>query len=148
MKQRAAKEQKLKERNTLLRAWRKWHAEQLEEVLKGVHRDVFERLMKQLKDLRSARKVVDFIAAQNWAAVDHDARFIALHEINNAIVRLREASALTPIDDPLPGQPESAFRIIKTMFENFPPNTGEHAKDNLANIGASNEEGCIEKTGK
>jgi len=31
----------------LLRAWRAWHAEQLQEALVGLHRDVMERLMAQ-----------------------------------------------------------------------------------------------------
>jgi len=33
----------------LLRAWKRWHTEQLEEALAGVHRDVLERVMAQLK---------------------------------------------------------------------------------------------------
>ena len=34
----------------LLRAWCRWHRERLEEALEGVHRDVLERLMMQLKN--------------------------------------------------------------------------------------------------
>src|SRR5262245_20159196 len=104
MKRRTAKEQELADRSRFLRAWRKWHRERLEEALAGVHRDVLARLVNQLKDLRSARKLVDFIAAQDWTVVDYDTRFIALHQINNAISTLRERSGLTPFDDPLPGQ--------------------------------------------
>jgi hypothetical protein len=62
-----AKDQKLADNARLLRAWRKWHGEQLEEALAGVHRDVVERLLAQLKDLRSTRELLAFIEAQDWA---------------------------------------------------------------------------------
>jgi hypothetical protein len=129
MKRRTAKEQELNDRATLLRAWRRWRREQLEDALAGMHGAVLERLMTQLKDLRSARELVDFIAAQDWAAVDYDTRLTALHEINDAIAALREHSGLTPIDDPLPGQPENAFRIIKAIMSSFPPNAGKHTEE-------------------
>ena len=125
MKRRTAKEQELNDRATLLRAWRRWRREQLEQALTGIHAVVFERLMTRLKDLRSARELVDFIAAQDWTAVDYDTRFTALHQINNAIAALRERNGLTPIDDPLPGAPENAFRIIKTIMTSFPLQAGK-----------------------
>jgi hypothetical protein len=125
MKKCNAQEQKLADDARLLRAWRKWHREQLEEALAGVRRDVLERLMEQLKDLRSARELVDFIAAQDWSAVDANTRFTALHEINNAITKLRQHENLTSIDDPLPGQPENAFWIVKRIFESFPSHAGK-----------------------
>jgi hypothetical protein len=59
--------------------------------------------MAQLKDLRSARELVAFVEAQGWNEVDADARLIALHEINQAITKLRECADLAPIDDALPG---------------------------------------------
>jgi hypothetical protein len=126
-------QQKLADDARLLRAWRKWYREQLEDALAGVHAAVFERLMTQLKDLHSARELVDFIAAQDWTAVDSDTRLIAQHQINNAITALRERSGLTPIDDPLPGQPENAFRIIKTIMSSFPPNAGKHTEVSSVN---------------
>ena len=124
---RREKDQELADPAYLLRAWRRHHREQLQEALAGVHRDVLKRLLEQLKDLRSARELVDFISAQNWEAVDADTRLIALHEINQAIIKLREKSGMEPIDDPRPGQPDNAFRIIKAMLESFPLSAGEPA---------------------
>jgi hypothetical protein len=49
MCRKSAKDKELDDRNRLVRAWRKWHREQLEAALAGVHRDVFERLMHTLK---------------------------------------------------------------------------------------------------
>jgi hypothetical protein len=125
MRHNKQQQQKLADDARLLRAWKRWHREQLKEALAGVHAAVFERLMTRLKDLRSARELVDFIAAQDWTAVDYDTRFTALHQINNAIAALRERNGLTPIDDPLPGAPENAFRIIKTIMTSFPLRAGK-----------------------
>jgi hypothetical protein len=127
MKKRNAREQKLADDARLLRAWRKWHREQLEETLAGVRRDVLERLMEQLKDLRSARALVDFIAAQDWESVDADTRAIALFEINRAITALRERQKLPPINDALPGEPLTAFQIIREIINQLPAHAGRPA---------------------
>jgi len=87
---RREKDQELADPAYLLRAWRRHHREQLQEALAGVHGAVLERLMAKLKDLRSARELVAFIEAQDWASVDSDTRAIALFEIDRAIVALRE----------------------------------------------------------
>ena len=120
-------DQELAERAYLLRSWKAWHREQLEEALAGVHRDVLERLMEQLKQLHNARELVDFISAQNWEAIPADTRLIALHEINQAITKLPEKSGREPNSDPLPGQPDNAFRIIRALFDKFPAPAGRPA---------------------
>jgi hypothetical protein len=43
-------------------------------------------------------------------------RFEILALVDAAIVRLRERSALTPFDDPLPHEPPNAFQIIKELL--------------------------------
>jgi hypothetical protein len=128
MKKRSAQEQKLADRAYLLRAWRRRHREQLKVALAGIHRNVLKALVAQLKDLRSARELVDFIAAQDWSAVDANTRLICLHEINAAISALRERNGQAPIDDPLPGAPENAFQIICKLLTSFPLPAGEQPK--------------------
>ena len=125
MRRRSEKEQTLQDNARLLRAWKRWHREQLKQALCGLHRDVLERLMLQLENLQSARELVGFIEVQDWAAIDAETRLIALHEINAAITALRERNGLAPIDDPLPGAPENAFRIIKTIMTSFPLQAGK-----------------------
>ena len=128
MKQHTAKEQEFKERATLLRAWRRWHREQLEDALAGMHGAVLERLMTQLKDLRSARELVDFVAAQNWAAIDSDARAVALHEINRTITEVRERmNRNEPISDALPHEPLRAFQLIRKVISDQFPATSRKA---------------------
>jgi hypothetical protein len=107
--------------------WRAWHREQLEDALIGVHRDVMQRLMAQLKDLRSARELVAFIEAQDWATVDADTRLTALHEINTTIMRLRERMGQEPIDDALPGESLRAYQLIRNIMNQFPAQAGEAA---------------------
>jgi len=116
MQRRTDKDKKLADDARLMRWWRTWHREQLEEALAGVHRDVMSRLMAQLKDLRSARELVVFIEAQDWSAIDADTRLVALHEINAAICKLRERAGMEPIDDALPGEPLRAYQLIRAII--------------------------------
>ena len=117
-------QKKLADDARLLRAWKKWHREQLEEALVGVHGDVLVQLMIQLKNLREARELLRFIEAQDWTAIEAETRHIALHEVNVAVMRLRQRNGMAAIDDPLPGQPgqpDNVFRRIKQMLFVAPP---------------------------
>jgi hypothetical protein len=114
------KDKKLADDARLMRWWSAWHREQLEQALDGMHGDIMRGLMAQLKDLHSARALVDFISARDWSRVDANTRMIALHEINRAIAALRSKSGLPFVDDLLPGQPDNAYRIIKNLFNSFP----------------------------
>ena len=125
MRRKPAKDKELADRAYLLRAWRRHHRDQLKEALAGMHGAVMARLMEELKDLREARKLVNFISAQNWEVIDAETRLIALHEINQAIMKLRERHGMEPFDDPLPGQSDNASRIIKQLFESFPSRAGK-----------------------
>jgi hypothetical protein len=122
MRLQSAKDKELEDNARLLR---KWHAEQLEEALAGLHADVLGRLMAQLKDLRSARELVASIEEVDWATVDADTRAVALFEINRAITKLRERSGQESIDDALPGEPLRAFQVIRKIITSFPPPAGE-----------------------
>jgi len=113
-------EKKLEDDAKLLRAWKKWHRGQLKEALAGVHADVMNRLMAQLKNLRSARELVAFIETLDWASVDADTRLVALHEINPSITRLRERAELEPIDDALWHEPLRAFQLVKKIITRIP----------------------------
>ena len=88
-------EKELADRERLTRMWRRYHAEQLEQALTGTHSDVMKRLMAQLEDLRSARALVDFIAAQDWESVDADARHRAVRD-QPCDHRAARAAEITP----------------------------------------------------
>jgi len=120
-------DKRLVDRAKLTRAWRKWHDEQFEEALAGMHRSVFERLMEQLEDLRSARELLNHVASEDWSVIDQKTRAIALFEINRAITQLREKSGLPPIDDAIGDEPLRAFAIIKKLINRFPAPAGKPA---------------------
>ena len=137
-RRRPAQEKNLADDARLMRAFRAWHREQLEEALAGVHADVMNRLMAQLKDLRAARELIAFIEAQDWNAVDADTRLTALHEINVAIMRLRERLGQEPIDDALPGEPLRAYQLIRSIIDpsinQFPAACGEKRAEVIGKI--------------
>ena len=72
-------------------------------------------------------ELVDFIAAQDWESVDADTRAIALFEINRTITALRERQKLPPINDALPGEPLTAFQIIREIITKVSPPLREKA---------------------
>lgn len=114
----------------LLRAWRKWHREQLEQALEGPHGAMVGRLMVVLKSLTegSAPLLLAYIHGVDWSTVDHPTRLTALHEISTAIVKLRERNGLSPFDDGLPGERDNMFRVVRSILlsaEAAPP--GAHA---------------------
>ena len=138
MKRKSEKDKKLVDDARLMRSWRAWHREQLEGALTGVHGNVMERLIAQLKDLRAARELIAFIEAQDWNAVDADTRLTALHEINVAIMRLRERLGQEPIDDALPGEPLRAYQLIRSIIDpsinQFPAACGEKRAEVIGKI--------------
>ena len=67
-RQKSEKDKELADNARLVRAWRRWHAEQLQEALTGIHADVMRRLMAQLKDLHSARALIDHVANEDWSS--------------------------------------------------------------------------------
>jgi|SRR5215471_6446357 len=126
-----SEEDKVRAENAyLLRAWKKFHADELATALVGLHRDIMGRLMAQLKDLRTARELVSAIEAMDWSTVDANTRLIALHEINTAIMRLRERLGQEPIDDALWGEPLRASQRIKQIITEFSAPAGEPTSGN------------------
>src|SRR6266542_2700741 len=102
-RRRSERDKKLQDDVRLLRAWRRFHADELEIALNGAQGSVIARLMEMLQalELGSGPALIAFIAARNWRAVDAKTRLVVLHEINRAVTRLRTRNNLEPIDDPL-----------------------------------------------
>lgn len=110
-------DQKRADDRRLLCSWRKWHAECLAEALTGPHASILAQLVEVLcgLTLKSAPVLLAFVERQNWRSVDADTRFIALHEINLAITRLRERAGMAPFDDPLDGR-LNVFQRAKALL--------------------------------
>src|SRR5262245_22344328 len=120
MRRRSKKlDKKLDDDQRLLRAWRKWHREELAEALEGVHGAVVAEIMGVLDqlELESAGILLDHVRATDWRVISPDVRLTILHQVNDAITKLREGNGLPSIDDPLPNAPrESVFRTVKSMM--------------------------------
>lgn len=114
-----ARMDELEDNAHLLRAWRNWHAERLEEVLAGPDGVVIAPVIACLKTLGpgKAQTLIELVQARDWSAVGVEARFVVLHEVNAAITHVRGKLGMEPIDDPLPGKPSNLFRTIKAILE-------------------------------
>jgi hypothetical protein len=101
----------------LLRAWKNWHADELADAVAGPHRHILEPLVALLKnlDLQTSKPLLDFIRAQDWHTVDAQTKLVCLHEINEAICKLRTRAGKQPIDDALWGEPATAFQVIRLI---------------------------------
>ena len=115
---RTARQKKFDDDARLLRAWQKYHGEQLQEVLTGPHAVIATQIVEFLKTMTpaSANALLELMRGHVWADVDAQTKFTLLHEINAAIMRVREANGKPPIDDPLPGERRSVFQVIKQML--------------------------------
>jgi hypothetical protein len=115
---RKSKNEELADNARLLRAWKKWHREQLEEVLTGPHGAAVAQVIGFLDGmgLQSAPTLIALLREHDWQQIDHDVRYVLLHEINAAITKLRERSGLTPIDDALPHERNTSFLIIRELL--------------------------------
>src|SRR5262249_42737345 len=113
----------LQEQDRLTKMWRQWHRVLAAEALEGPHgvlvRETFE-IIRTMKDLRDVR-LLDFVRAQDWSAVDASTRAILLHEIDRRIAALREATGLHPFDDALPHQKPNGFIVIRELMATQTP---------------------------
>jgi hypothetical protein len=123
-------EKELADQARLLRAWKQWHREQLDDALAGAHGATIAELITLLDrlELNSAAVLVACVQRTDWSAISADVRFTLLHQINQTIMRLRERNGMPAIDDPLPGQPDSVFRRIKHIL--FPPSPATAGSSN------------------
>ena len=110
-----SQKKKLADDAKLLRAWRKYHHEQLVEALSGPHSAIISDLMTLLGrlDLNAGAALLEFLRSVDWHAVAYDVRLVALHELHNAITKLRERCGLPPFDD---GREDNVFRIARAII--------------------------------
>lgn len=73
----------------------------------------FDRL-----SIDDADRMIDAVAAQGWLlSSDREFRQLALRLIDRRIARIRNDAGLPELDDPLPGEPDSAFLILKRLLK-------------------------------
>ncbi|PWT77740.1 MAG: hypothetical protein C5B58_16325 [Acidobacteria bacterium] len=106
----------------MFRAWKKFHRDEHDAVLSGPYATTLAELFRMFANLKHVQpaQLIGFIGAIDWSAIDYPTRLTVLHEVNQAVTKFREKSGLAPITDPLPGQQENAFRIIRGIVTKFP----------------------------
>src|SRR5262249_48710288 len=110
-------EKELADQTRFLKAWRRFHREEREAALAGPHGAILRGLFRMVGHLRAVQpaQLVGVVQSIDWSTIPYDIRLVVVHELNASITRYREKRGLDPIDDPLPGQPESPFRTIKAI---------------------------------
>ena len=121
-------QKKLADDARLLRWWKAWHREQRDEAL--VKYPSLAELFRVFRNLEHVQpvQVLGLAAAVDWSVVDYTTKLTVAHEFNIAITAFRtKHNSEEPIGDPLPGEPETPFRMIKAIvISSSPPNEGAH----------------------
>ena len=107
----------------MFRAWKKFHREEREQALAGPHGAVVSELFRMLQNLQHLQpsQLIGYVQSIDWSAIDYTTKLTIIHELNSAITTFREKRGLEPIDDNLPGDPDTPFRAIKTIVLTPPP---------------------------
>jgi hypothetical protein len=123
-RQRAAEQRRAKaldkkdeERSRLAKAYARHRREQLDEALAGSHGAQLAALIAALERVTRHDDGELVHLAVPWRSADAHARFLVLRFVDDRIVKLREAAALPPLDDPLPGHPLTPFLQIRDMLQ-------------------------------
>ena len=72
------------------------------------------RMFSNLKHVQPAQ-LIGLVHSIDWASIDYNTKLTVIHEINTAITAFRVKRGLEPIDDNLPGDPDTPFRTIKAI---------------------------------
>src|SRR5262245_41829085 len=113
-----AKEKELADQAKLTRAWRAFHREERDLALSGPYGAALNELFRMFANLRNVQpsQLIGYTRAINWLEIDYLTRLTVIHELNTAITAFREKRGLEPIDDNLPGDPDTPFRTIKMIL--------------------------------
>ena len=113
-----AAEKKLAEREQLHRLWKDYRAERLGELLKGPYAKAVHELLVFLGTTMPADEtaLIALVKRGPWRTANADTRFEVLSLVDAALTSQRERAGLPPFDDALPGEPPTAFGIIRELL--------------------------------
>ena len=108
----------------LFRMYKAWRREQIDAALAGPHgtdvtalRVLLRRLAPDSRHPITGRDLVAWVEASALRQADETTRRTVMHMIGQAIRWAREKRGLPPYDDPLPGDPESAWQVVHGMLK-------------------------------
>jgi len=115
----SAKDKRLEERGKLAAHYRREEARRTAEALASPQGKRLASLLAEFEALTidDADVMIARVEVQDWLLeANEDFRRLALRLIDKRIGRIRRDAGLVELDDPLPGEPESAFFIIKRLL--------------------------------
>ncbi|CAK0740054.1 conserved hypothetical protein [Azospirillaceae bacterium] len=107
------------EQTTLSQAYRAATERWFERVLDGPEGPRVRALVAWVKTLGpdDANELIDVVAGEDWLlSASQEVRLAALRLIGEQIGRIRRAAGLLEFDDPLPGEPETAFQLLRRLL--------------------------------
>jgi len=119
-KTKSAKDKRLEERGKLAAHYRREEARRAAEALASPLGKRLACLLAEFDRLtiNDADVMIACIEGQDWLLrADENFRRLALRLIDKRIGRIRRDAGLIELDDPLPGEPDSAFFIIKRLLQ-------------------------------
>jgi len=116
------RDKEIRDRSRLLRRWRAWHQEQIDEALRGPHHAELGALLGFLNrmTLADGDRLIDLVKHQGWHGAGSDMRYLILRTIDLEIIKIREANGLDSIDDALEGEDLTFAHYCATRFPATP----------------------------
>ena len=114
-----AKDKRLEERSRLTAQYEREEARRVAEALASPEGKRLASLLAGFDQLTidDADVMIARLEAQDWLLrADEEFRRLALRLIDKRIGRIRREAGLVELDDPLPGEPMSAFFIVKRLL--------------------------------
>ena len=113
-------DQKLADQSVQLRRYKHWKRNQFEALSRGVHGAQWKALTTILRNLTlpEAMYLPEYVERQDWLLdADDHTRHTAAELIHGAIIRERIRNGYSPLDDGLPGEPPSAYEMIRGLLK-------------------------------
>lgn len=112
--------QDVADRSRQLRHYRRWQRQQIKLHLAQPHESEWRELTRWLArmTLDDGDALVEQVRNARWLLdADLATRQAALSVISERIITLRLINGYPPIDDALPGEPDTAFQAIRTILD-------------------------------
>jgi hypothetical protein len=112
-------EKEQREKQALLRHWKRWHKEKAAALLEGPHGADIRELQAFVDAMTPSSSValVDTINRAEWLRnAPEDIRQGVLTIVGHGIVKLRERHGMHPFDDALMDEPPTAFQQIREIL--------------------------------
>lgn len=118
-------EKREEEAAALFRQYRAWQRERLADQMEGEFGEMIRPLVAFLRKMTlddHAELVRRIDEARSWLRdAPRETRLVMLRAVSDAICRIRTNAFLPPIDDALPGEPPTAYQVVRPMI------LGDHA---------------------